>query len=131
MTPEAQRIAIAQACGWKIENYGPVNYETLYWRLRRPDGTICENTIGCTGEDWSRKIFTHMVPNYLNDLNAMHEAEKVLVESQLLRYVRLLLPKDAGDPLSNGDVYALCFATAAQRAEAFLRTLNLWQNLPQ
>lgn len=39
MTPE-QQIAIAEVCGWKVENYGPAKYKKLYWRLRRPDGTI-------------------------------------------------------------------------------------------
>ncbi len=51
---------------------------------------------------------------YFNDLNAMHEAEKVLIGEQEAEYADSLC--------GNGSV----FATAAQRAEAFLRTLNLW-----
>ena len=50
--------------------------------------------------------------DYTSDLNAMHEAEKVLSNNQWLDYVGALNQNVA--------------ATAAQRAEAFLKTLNLW-----
>jgi hypothetical protein len=56
------------------------------------------------------------LPDYLNDLNAMHEAEKVLDSTQGDRYFELL------DQL---DVPSIS-ATAAQRAEAFLRTIGKW-----
>ena len=52
------------------------------------------------------------MPDYLNDLNAMHEAEKVLNDHQWDDYICQL-----GHAMG---------ATAAQRAEAFLKTLNLW-----
>jgi hypothetical protein len=83
MTPEAQRIAIAEACG-------------------------------LTGWQEARAL-----PNYLNDLNAMHEAEKYLTNEAFEVYIgklrKMFIARDN----------AHC-ATAAQRAEAFLRTLNLW-----
>lgn len=57
----------------------------------------------------------------LNDLNAMHEAEKVL--SSFTVYSGCLegiIQRDGAD-------WCLIFhATAEQRAEAFLRTLKLW-----
>lgn len=86
MTPEAQRIAIAEACGWAHASVGP---------------------------------FAH--PDYLTDLNAMHEAEKVLTNAQRERYRTELVYKLAG-----GDV----FATAAQKAEAFLWTIGKWEGEP-
>ncbi len=55
MKPEAQRIAIAEACGWKRSVYG------LY-----PPGLPAVANI-------AREF---PVPNYLSDLNAMHEAEQ-------------------------------------------------------
>lgn len=55
-------------------------------------------------------------PDYYRDLNAMHEAEKIFDNGQILRYVQWL-PRGA-------------LSTAAQRAEAFLRTLNLWRDTP-
>lgn len=107
MIPEAQRIAIAKACGWKIwASYddgsifydSPENYSGGNILARYPD------------LDGSNKL-----PDYLNDLNAMHEAEKKLTTDELWDYCDLL------DGLNGGHI-----ATAAQRAEAFLRTLNLW-----
>jgi hypothetical protein len=58
-------------------------------------------------------------PDYCNDLNAMHEAEKTLTSAQLLDYVALLF--DA--------TYESTLATARQRAEAFLRTLGKWEEV--
>lgn len=68
---------------------------------------------------------TEQVPDYLNDLNAMHEAEKVLkVEQHFTFQVELArVINTITYPLN----FALLHATAAQRAEAFLRTLNLWK----
>jgi len=57
------------------------------------------------------------VPGYLTDLNAMHEAEKVLIErDEWANYERTLTKRH---------LYPIR-ATAAQRAEAFLRTLGKW-----
>jgi hypothetical protein len=65
------------------------------------------------------------VPDYLNDLNAMHGAEKVLTEKQQQVFLYQL----------NGEIvqtknWKLVHTSAAQRAEAFLRTLNLWKDTP-
>jgi hypothetical protein len=57
-------------------------------------------------------------PNYCNDLNAMHEAEKVLTANQFDKYCYRL---DAV-----GGMRHCTHATAAQRAEAFLKTLRMW-----
>ena len=58
-------------------------------------------------------------PNYCNDLNAMHEAEKVLGEKRN-HYIDTLgtMYKDS---------WEFATATARQRAEAFLRTLGKWE----
>jgi hypothetical protein len=67
--------------------------------------------------------FAHNTPDYLNDLNAMHEAEKMLPSpSHWISYSSFL------EPLCQDSVGFFIHATAAQRAEAFLRTLNLWEN---
>ncbi len=60
------------------------------------------------------------VPEFCNDLNAMHDAEKVLVREQRFAYWHEL------NNIVMGTVH-VAFATAAQRAEAFLKTLNLWK----
>lgn len=55
----------------------------------------------------------------LNDLNAMHEAEKTLNGNEVGPYVDLLI---AGRKATE---HLAVFATAAQRAEAFLKTKGL------
>ena len=103
MNPEKQRIAIAGACGWKLVMDNPL-YEP-YWE--DPKGNMIGVSCGMR------------FPNYLNDLNAMHEAEGTL-------------NKESGYHETGGyGLYLVALdhdvsATAAQRAEAFLKTLNLW-----
>lgn len=114
MTSEQQRIAIAEACGWKmitIKDCGPY-----------PHG------IDPNGD----RMHTAILPYYLNDLNAMHEAEKVLTPQQrvgpdgFIGHLWDIVVRD-GAPVG-GSTWNVCHATAAQRAEAFLRTLNLWKD---
>lgn len=74
------------------------------------------------------------IPDYLNDLNAMHEARKSLTNNQHQHYYRALeqitsgLPYDQDGSYGAGWLYHNINATAAQHAEAFLRTLNLWKD---
>lgn len=103
MTPEAQRIAIAEACG-----YAP--YQGAW---ATPD----DRDIADLAD----------LPDYLNDLNAMHEAEKVLTEDDQKEYVRLLHPPKTFNANWRDD-FVVMRSTAAQRAEAFLRTLGKWQD---
>jgi hypothetical protein len=105
MTKEQINIAIAEACGWKY-----VNNET-----HAPDGYF-----------WRSKGLK--IPDYCNDLNAMHEAVLSILNvasSQLnWDYCRIL-----GEVTGSGEhvTTALVHSTAAQRAEAFLRTINKWE----
>ena len=63
-------------------------------------------------------------PDYLNDLNAMHEAEKMLRKPMKGSDTDTII----GDRMHKyAELIGYAFgATAAQRAEAFLRTLGLW-----
>ncbi len=65
-----------------------------------------------------------LLPDYFNDLNAMHEAEKVLTESQQMPYRTALFCTEEVDY----SYFKLIHATAAQRAEAFLRTIGKWED---
>lgn len=107
MKPELQRIAIAEACGYrKGEN------EPSWWAT--PKGQPFK---ACSIKS---------LPDYLNDLNAMHEAEKACLLSKgkdkalWERYDNLLFSLCGG--------FARAHATAAQRAEAFLRTIGKWED---
>jgi hypothetical protein len=64
--------------------------------------------------------------DYYNDLNAMREAEHVLTAETQEEYMRILQELTFS---RDGD-WGFCHATAAQRAEAFLRTLGKWENKP-
>lgn len=71
----------------------------------------------------------HKHPDYLNDLNAIHEAEKVLTttEQQNSYYANIAEITWGCEETSDRQVvFNQLTATAAQRAEAFLKTLNLW-----
>lgn len=107
MTREAQRIAIAEACGIRCA-VNPHSGNVL----RLVPVPVSESGTG----------FGPPVPDYPNDLNAMHAAEKVLTGPQRERYLCELQSIVS----RYGCHWALLHATAAQRAEAFLRTLNLW-----
>ncbi len=104
MKPESQRIAIAEACGWK------------FYLVNALQERVWHKSINGKWTDTDVANFDQL-PDYLNDLNAMHEAEKVLASRD--EYV-VLLRKACGG-------FNPVFATAAQRAEAFLKTLGLWK----
>jgi hypothetical protein len=101
MKRQEQRIAIAKACGWHV-SYDPPHYQGLHPELHEADDAPVA------------------LPDYLNDLNAMHEAEICLVDQGK--------GADYGKHLAamSGGYLSRHLASAAQRAEAFLKTLNLW-----
>jgi hypothetical protein len=105
MSPEAQRIAIAEACGWRREIA-----ETLILKIRSIKWYAPDEFVS-TGKE---------PPDYINDLNAMHEAEKALNTSQKILYLTAV-PR-----IVRNDMFEAMCATAAQRAEAFLRTIGKW-----
>jgi hypothetical protein len=100
MTPEAQKIAISEACGK---------------RYHKP-----------TPEEIASGSYYQYEPDYLNDLNAIHEAEKVLTLDLLRRMTIELHDVMVRHP--ELDWIPVHHATAAQRAEAFLKTLGLWKD---
>ncbi len=68
------------------------------------------------GED-NDSIVRELIPDYLNDLNAMHQAEKVLTKDEATTYACGKL---------RGGLFDAVHATASQRAEAFLHTIGKW-----
>ena len=120
MTPEKQRIKIAEACGWKRVTDG--QYESWV----SPEGYEYQVMFG-----WQTyKDGTDILPDYLNDLNDMHEAEKKLAHDHQVQFsIELGKLTTAHLPASRAAWmdFTIAHATAAQRAEAFLRTLNLWE----
>ena len=66
-------------------------------------------------------------PDYINDLNAMHKAEKILTNDQHLQYHLTLTKVCTGYALPEFSGSAIR-ASAEQRAKAFLRTLGKWED---
>ena len=111
MKPEQQRIAIAEACGWKWDGR---------FTVIDPKGNRLCNNDGDTGLTWKQACAQNKIPDYLNDLNAMHEAEKVLFARNDWSGC------DYEQALKDMTSSWCWHATAAQRAEAFLKTLKLY-----
>ncbi len=101
MTPEKQRIAIAEACGWRWEENHISGMAT--WYKPHQEGPTTDEIA--------------YPPDYLNDLNAMHEAENMLTEWQDREY---------RDALIKSTCCAEHRASAMHRAESFLKTKGLW-----
>lgn len=105
MTKEHIKIAVAETIGWKPEMIGAVS-----------------------GNRWQTTM-----PDYPSDLNAMHSVENWLE----YRCVAWFAPEGRNDSAVEAYIYhlksvckngewALIGATAAQRSEAFLRTVGKW-----
>jgi len=120
MNPENQRIAIAEACGLdvSVKDTCPAcngctpyeagdDYGITLWRECRH----CSNTGKVKG-------YILRSPDYLNSLDAMHKAEKILTDDQWDTYCDLL----------GGSLQSCASAAADQRAEAFLRTIGKWED---
>jgi len=72
---------------------------------------------------------TRAVPNYCRDLNAMHEAEKVLLADADTGYEYDMELNGVCECWEDGimNYMKLWHSTARQRAEAFLRTVGKWK----
>lgn len=69
MNLEAQRIAIGEICGFTLDQWKDMLKEKGIIGYRR------------------NNLYYSVLPDYLNDLNAMHEAEKVLTYDQHIDYM--------------------------------------------
>lgn len=111
MTPQDQQIAIAEACGWDVDD-------------ELEDGALMGHILreGSGFKAWD------LVPDYLNDLNTIHEAvmnhlggNEDLFYEELARIVN-----GEAEPHWSDDRHFLINATAPQRAEAYLKAINRW-----
>jgi len=105
MTNEQINVAIAEECGWKFVDAMAI----------RPDGWRMHSAINNTSAGFC--------PNYCNDLNAMHDVEinyDWSNDCSRLDYVNMI------EKTMDFKYDATLFATARQRAEAFLRAIGKW-----
>lgn len=138
MTLQHQRIAIAQLCGWnKVTTFttypkswggNPKRYDHPLWQMTlRTD--IPQDECQRYGWHGDGQIELTAVDNYPCDLNAMHEAEKVLTDDQQHEYIRLLSSQHLSPEgyWTAQTSFAIASATAAQRAKALLIAVAAWQ----
>lgn len=138
MTPERQNAVIASACG--------VEPELVLWLAQKGDCSCYSADRKLEVEEWLAKLPAgswaadykpaplYRYPAYTTDLNAIAGAEKTLNQEQrfdffyaLNNIVGLVDPSSAAW-IKETSVVALVQSTAAQRAEAFLKTLGLWES---
>lgn len=115
MTDQEINIAIAEACGWTLDD------DTV----TKPDGSRYAR------HDGLREIpLSDIIPNYAHDLNAMHEAEKTLESGRVHEeyYYTTLAEMLCADELAETWAHyrVLIHVAARQRAEAFLKTVGKW-----
>lgn len=124
MTPEEINREIAEFCGRKPGAY--------YCSTCRECVPIKEVTSGGYHDECSCRVHLDL-PNYFEDLNAMHEAESIIydapetLKNDMLRkcyYHNLVaICKRAGWKFA----YREFRAAAPQRSEALLRTIGRWK----
>ena len=117
MTKEQINIAIAESLKWKFVPSHDVRGKAVpdYW----------------THEDFPA-VWADYPRDYVNDLNAMHEAwcSLTLWQHQAFRHelqAVIAYAQEDEEP-HKGPCHSVCNATALQRAEAYLKTIGKWKD---
>jgi hypothetical protein len=125
MTNEEINKAIAEACGWKYW-HNDVETMLLHPKETWPESKYHRKVHGMRSGTGKMPIQDFSgLPNYCTDLNAMHEAENKLLTGATGELKRCWL-EHLTRAATVGGTSAEC-ATAAQRAEAFLRAIGKWE----
>ena len=115
MTLEDQMIAIGRFCGWEP-------CEPRVFLRFAPSHAFMKDGAYYGG--------FNSLPRYTEDLNAIHDAESLLTDAQHRRYriqLRMVCHNGSREMINSRKITS---ATAAQRAEALLKALNLWEPSP-
>ena len=108
MSSEAQRIAIAEACGWT--DIREQDYDHGY-----SGDDVRQYWVGTPPDDLSREL-----PDYPSDLNATHDVIESMTDDQFSAFcdaVTLILERDSVKRQMN----------AAQVCEAVTRAIGKWE----
>lgn len=120
MNEEKQQIAIAKAHG--LFRLKPLRRTTRKGK-EDPEGVVLWF---CESSPWDRPEYSK-IPEYLKDLDAMHRVQLKLPACDRDKFI-IWLGRIVEREHRMATTAWLCInATASQRAEAFLRTLNLWE----
>lgn len=119
MKPEAQRIAIAEFCGWKRETRkryaGMDNVKGWGLNTHLPLGSFGREFIDSVSQ----------FPDYLSDLNAISEVEQKLDFDQAVKF-RFWLSRNSSGPNAKYKTVeaAMCHATAQERCDAMVKVIQ-------
>ena len=111
MNQNKQRIAIAEYLGLKVAQSIGDNADCWFTKEMERDRR----------QRWPNACVVRTIPDYLNDLNAMHEAEEHLSTEEIKTYMGHLLD------IMGISVWCITHVSAAERAEAFLKTIGKWE----
>jgi hypothetical protein len=118
LTLEQKRVKITECLGWKGCTDARCDYRKA--QHLHKDGRV-----------WFFENYTMpevRIPNWFNDLNACHDIEKKLEgDEDIERYMDKLTDLCGGDTPKGTASFTAYFATAAQRAECFGITMQLWK----
>lgn len=119
MKPEEINKIIAEYCVWKIR-------QSTAWELRDEPPSIREVFYN------DEKVIKAL--DYYNNLNAIHEAEKKLMQDyNLIANYRNAIYKESIDECQKRGGFNHCFdsslwhATSQQRSKAFVKTIGKWK----
>lgn len=124
MTDVEMRVAISEACGWTECRYTGLSVQGI-----PPENIHGDRPAPSPNESDNRQWY--WLPDFVDDLNAMREAEKTLGNKSFdyNKQLKDVAFKDAR--VCDFSSYPGDFtwhATAKQRAEAFLRTIGKWKD---
>ena len=118
LTPEEQRIKVAELMGWKLGNMFTGNSVTI-WTATSPKGTTL--AIPYTSRE---ELSKDALPDYLNDLNAMHECMLLVRNLGLFTQYYGHLSDTLTDRRVDFSAWEEQNSSAEVRAEAFVLTMD-------
>jgi hypothetical protein len=138
MSPDSMRVAVAMAMGWKLTP--SENQARGMWTYTSPSGVQWNFFYNSAKTPEFGVLASEYLPDYLNDLNAINEAFRTYRHSRecsqffFLDHQKELWKVVTGRDFRHPDIdhmhslsmEEVIHATAAQRTEAFLKALGLY-----
>jgi hypothetical protein len=116
-------MTLMEACGWKKEG--------SYWT--HTDGRCTKAHFGCKNRDCENVLCGKNIPKYFSDLNAITEVVRAKFgesgpeADKFCKELEAVVQRDRPGGTRKITSWDLLGATACQWCEAFLRTLDLWE----
>lgn len=151
MSPQKQQLAIAEACKhdlwvivkrglyYRANAHGYTNSIAEAWKLPKEEAKKHEMYADRSDVDQCEKVLIQRapLPDYLNDLNAIHEAIAQVIDPRFIQGFHEALyevlerhwtPKRWYMFSTTGQFFAFTIASAAQLSEAFVKAISKWED---